>query len=542
MLFPKSSFAILYAPGQTLDPACLPTDLNCGVYPSVSLTTSTYAVGDILFASTTDSFALLNLGTPGQFLKATASGIVWDSIPGGGDLLSTNNLSELTNTTDARSNLGLVIGTNVQAFDAGLLDIAGLSFADGNFLVGNGTNWVAESGATARTSLGLGSVENTALSTWTGNTSISSIGTITTGTWQGSVIASTYLASNVMLSGENISSLTNDANYVTTTQATSLAKAAISTSGLALNYANGVISVASGYNIPLTASTTNWNNAYNIVNASSTNWNNFYNTPSDRISLGTGLVWSGNTIQANTGYNIPLTASTTNWQTAFSWGNHAGAGYLTSYTEADPIWTAASSTYLTTTTANSTYLTQANAISTYLSLVDWNATTTDALTEGIINKYYSDTLARNSLSSTALGLTYNNTNGQFSLTSGYNIPLTASTTNWQTAFSWGNHAGAGYLTSYTETDPIWNSVSSTYLATTTASNTYLAIANNLSDLNSSSTARTNLGLVIGNNVQAYNSNLATLAGLSTSPDYNFIISKSGSWGSFGATTAKTYMG
>ena len=31
---------------------------------------------------------------------------------------------------------------------------------DNNFIVGNGTNWVAESGATARTSLGLGNVEN----------------------------------------------------------------------------------------------------------------------------------------------------------------------------------------------------------------------------------------------------------------------------------------------------------------------------------------------------------------------------------------------
>lgn len=32
------------------------------------------------------------------------------------------------------------------------------------------------------------------------------------------------------------------------------------------------------------------------------------------------------------------------------------------------------------------------------------------------------------------------------LTSGYNIPLSASTTNWNTAFNWGNHASAGYLT------------------------------------------------------------------------------------------------
>lgn len=46
-----------------------------------------------------------------------------------------------------------------QTEDAGLTDIAGLAVTDGNIIVGNGTNWVAESGATARTSLGLGTTD-----------------------------------------------------------------------------------------------------------------------------------------------------------------------------------------------------------------------------------------------------------------------------------------------------------------------------------------------------------------------------------------------
>ena len=58
----------------------------------------------------------------------------------------------------ARSFLGLVIGTDVQAYDAQLADIAGLTPTDNNFIVGDGTNFVAESGSTARTSLGLGSI------------------------------------------------------------------------------------------------------------------------------------------------------------------------------------------------------------------------------------------------------------------------------------------------------------------------------------------------------------------------------------------------
>lgn len=57
------------------------------------------------------------------------------------------------NTATTRAALGLAIGTNVQAWDTDLDTIAGLSKTDGNFIVANGSAWVAESGATARTSL-----------------------------------------------------------------------------------------------------------------------------------------------------------------------------------------------------------------------------------------------------------------------------------------------------------------------------------------------------------------------------------------------------
>lgn len=59
-----------------------------------------------------------------------------------------------------------------------LTDIAALAVTDSNVIVGNGTTWVAESGATARTSLGLGSVENTALSTWAGSANLTTVGTL----------------------------------------------------------------------------------------------------------------------------------------------------------------------------------------------------------------------------------------------------------------------------------------------------------------------------------------------------------------------------
>jgi hypothetical protein len=62
----------------------------------------------------------------------------------------------LDDTTQAavQTTLGLVPGTNVQVYDADLLAIGALAKTDSNLIVGNGTTWVAESGATLRTSIG----------------------------------------------------------------------------------------------------------------------------------------------------------------------------------------------------------------------------------------------------------------------------------------------------------------------------------------------------------------------------------------------------
>lgn len=105
-------------------------------------------------------------------------------------------------TTDsgARTNLGLVIGTNVQAYDADLTALGGLAKTDGNIIVGDGSTWVAESGATARTSLGLGSIatQDSSSVTITGGsiTGITDLAVADGGTGQGSYTDGQLLIGN----------------------------------------------------------------------------------------------------------------------------------------------------------------------------------------------------------------------------------------------------------------------------------------------------------------------------------------------------------
>ncbi len=126
--------------------------------------------------------------------------------------------------------------------------------------------------------------------------------------------------------------------------------------------------------------------------------------------------------------NLP-TLNIANWNTAYGWGNHSTAGYLTTYTETDPIWVAASNDYYT----------KSNLQTSGLSLLHFDNITNKPTT---LSGYgITDAMTT---SHVANGITSTNIS------------------NWNTAFSWGDHASAGYLTTYTETDPIWVGASNDY--------------------------------------------------------------------------------
>ena len=126
---------------------------------------------------------------------------------------------------------------------------------------------------------------------------------------------------------------------------------------------------------------------------------------------------SAETADYNNLTNLP-TLNIANWNTAYGWGNHASAGYLTSYTETDPLFVASPANGISATN-----------ISNWNTAFGWG----NHATAGYLTSFTEvDPIFG---SSPANGITATNIS------------------NWNNAFGWGNHAAAGYLTSFTELDP-----------------------------------------------------------------------------------------
>jgi len=125
-----------------------------------------------------------------------------------------------------------------------------------------------------------------------------------------------------------------------------------------------------------------------------------------------------------------------NWDTAYGWGNHASAGYLTtvgtiSYNDLSNKPTLFSGSY--------TDLTNKPTIPTSTSDLTNGA---GYITSSALSGYATETY----VTTRGYITSYTETDPVFVASAAYNITSTQ-ITNWDTAYGWGDHAGAGYLTS-----------------------------------------------------------------------------------------------
>lgn len=88
-------------------------------------------------------------------ITTSSATITGGTITGITDITVADGGTGASDAATARANLGLAIGSNVQGWDTNLDQIAALTPTDSNFIVGNGSAWVAENADTALTSLGV---------------------------------------------------------------------------------------------------------------------------------------------------------------------------------------------------------------------------------------------------------------------------------------------------------------------------------------------------------------------------------------------------
>jgi hypothetical protein len=221
-----------------------------------------------------------------------------------------------------------------------------------------------------------------------------------------------------------------------------------------------------------------------ILGADITNWNTAFGW-GDHSLAGYLTVETDPVFGASPAGGI-LGADITNWNTAFGWGDHSLAGYLT--VETDPVFGAAPASGILgadITNWNTAfgwgnhslagYLTvesdpvagavngivKSNGAGVFSAVTDNSANWNTAFGWGNHAGLYTP-LAHKTTEDAINGLVKVDGAGNYS-------QVTDNSGNWNTAYGWGNHATAGYLTSYTETDPQVNTLTAGQWCTTDGS-------------------------------------------------------------------------
>ncbi|MCA9361962.1 hypothetical protein KC906_01175, partial [Candidatus Kaiserbacteria bacterium] len=110
------------------------------------------------------------------------------------DFVSTGDIDfvDTSNTITANINAGSIIETDLDG------DVAPV---DGDYLQYDsvGTNFTWRSATELVSDIGLSNVENTALSTWAGTTNLTTLGAVTTGTWQATALTDSYVSDTLTI-------------------------------------------------------------------------------------------------------------------------------------------------------------------------------------------------------------------------------------------------------------------------------------------------------------------------------------------------------
>lgn len=244
--------------------------------------------------------------------------------PDSGECLTTNGTENAWSTSCS--------GSSGAATLDGLNDVTITSSSTGNilYLAGSG-QWVNLATGSDGQVLKLAS----GIPSWdTDNTAAGGSGLGTTTPWtagQLAVVATDGLVKSIATStlSENISGLEFDANpwivgsartlslssgYVIplTASTTEWAAAHASTTALTPAYIRGLFSnTATGLTYNSSTGATSLTSDYTIpLTASTTEWHNFHTTPSGRITAGTNLTWSGNTLNVDDPFSVTDFSST----------------------------------------------------------------------------------------------------------------------------------------------------------------------------------------------------------------------------------------
>ncbi|MEJ0053954.1 MAG: tail fiber domain-containing protein [bacterium] len=410
-----------YEPEETLDPECSPNQGQCRITQPVSAGESVPA-GSLLYTDGTDSWTTLPIGSDGKVLKISGGSVVWGDDNGG------------ISYSASEQGLHLDAGTHVLSIT---LDGSTLSAS------GSGLRLAAA---------------------YPGQASITTLGTITTGTWHGSAVAPAYGGTGASSAPANGQLLIGNGSTYTVANASGSGGIQITNGsgslgiGLSISGLSAVSSAANGDYLALYDDSAGANRKISISDLfanviGSLNFQGTWDADANSPSLSDGMC----TASENGYFYIVGTSGATtlggvsSWDVGdwlicdgTGWGKVADTSAIASvfgrtgavtaqsgdYT-GDQIINVAAGTIASTNVqgainelASEKEAAIASGLTTQYWRGDktWQTLNTLAVAENPAHLYYTDARARNAFSSGSASLSYDSSTGVIAVTGGYSIP------------------------------------------------------------------------------------------------------------------------